>query len=680
MPDLFFTQKMLPYFSEIDPKHIPEQIQTLLATNRAEIAKLLAQPGPLTWENLLEPIEDLQDNLNKNWSPINHLHSVTETEALRKAYNDILPALTEYGTELSQNTKLYEATKQIATSAAFAHLHPAQQKTIENDLRDFKLAGVQLPPDKKARLAELQQQLSAASTKFSENILDATQGWHLHVTDEKELAGLPEQSLQLAKEQAEQRGLNGYVLTLDHASYLPALQFLHNRTIRKTIYEAHCTRASECGPNAHKWDNTAVMETILKIRHEIANLIGYKNYAEYSLATKMAHSPQEVLAFLHDLVRRSKPMAETELQAVTTLASADGITSFEIWDLPYYSEKLRLAEFDFSQEDLRPYFPAEQVLQGMFAFVNKLYGITIRKQADINVWHPDAAFFNVYDAQGNLRGGFYTDLYARQHKREGAWMDDCRIRRRKQNGDIQHPVAYLTCNFMPPVNNQPALLTHDDVLTLFHEFGHCLHHLLTLVDYPSVAGINGVPWDAVEFPSQFMENFCWEKESLALIAAHYQTKAPLPDDLHKKMIRAKNFQTAMHMLRQLEFALFDLRLHTEYDPNKPHSQIQEILNEVRKEVSVVPTPAYNRFQHSFSHIFAGGYAAGYYSYKWAEVLSADAYSMFIENGILDKTTGQSFMQNILEIGGVREPMDSFVAFRGRKPQIDALLRLSGITL
>lgn len=678
MTQTTFSQKALPLFNQIDPNTIEKQISEKLTANRENLSSLLSQPN-YSWDNLMLPLENMSDELHKLWSPISHLHGVMESEALRKAYNETLPLITSYHTELSQNKKLSEAISSIAKSPEFATLNPAQQKIIENDMRDFKLSGIDLPEEKKKRVADLQLQLSQLMTKFSENILDATQGWSLHLVDEKQLEGLPEQSLHLAKETAKQRGLEGYVITLDYPSYSAAIKFLRDRELRKTLYYAYSTRASDQGPNAHKWDNTQIIEDILKTRTEIAKLVGFNNYAEYSLATKMAKKPDDVLHFLQDLLVKSKPIAQRELKDIEEFArTLDGLDHLEVWDIPYYSEKYFETTFHFSPEELRKYFPVQTALNGMFALINKLYGITIKKQSNIETWHPHAEFFCIYDDRNELRGGFYIDLYARQHKRDGAWMDDCRARFRLNDQEIQYPVAYLTCNFMPPVENQPTLLTHDDVLTLFHEFGHCLHHMLTQVDYPSVAGINGVAWDAVEFPSQFLENFCWEKESLAYIAAHHETGELLPDDLYQKMIKAKNFQTGLQMIRQLEFSLFDFRLHLEYDSNIARFT-QPLLNQIRNTTNIIPMPEFNRFQDSFSHIFAGSYAAGYYSYKWAEVLSADAYSKFEENGIFDRTTGLSFMQNILEVGGVRDAMFSFIAFRGREPKIDALLRHNGIT-
>ncbi|HEX4045150.1 MAG TPA: M3 family metallopeptidase [Gammaproteobacteria bacterium] len=676
MSTSFFAGGPLPQFSAIQPATIPANVGQLLEENKIKLAQLLAQPV-YTWDNLMFPLEEMGDALGKTWSPISHLRAVMESDALRQAYHDTLPLLIAYHTAVAQNEQLFQAMMALMTSPAFASYNPAQKKILENEIRDFKLAGVHLSAEKKNRMAALQTQLSQLTTKFSENVLDATHAWTLHITDANQLAGLPAQAMQLTLENAKQHGLEGYLLTLDYPTYAAGIKFLHDRELRKTLYTAYCTRASDQGPNAGKWDNSAVMADILRLRHEMAQLVGFNNFAEYSLATKMAHSPEQVLDFLNDLLIKTKPIAAAEQAALVEFAQADGIQDFAAWDVAYYSEKLQETQFKFSQEDVRPYFPVDKVLNGLFEIVNKLYGLTIQEEKNIDVWHPQVRFFSLLDESGQIRGGFYVDLYARPHKRDGAWMDDCRARRLTQAGVLQCPVAFLTCNFMPPVEGQPALLTHDDVLTVFHEFGHCLHHLLTKVDYPAVGGISGVPWDAVEFPSQFLENYCWEKASLDLLAAHYQTGAPLPGELYEKMWAAKNFQAGLQMIRQLEFSLFDFRLHLDYDPQKK-AQIQSLLNEIRQQTSVLPMPDFNRFQHSFSHIFAGGYAAGYYSYKWAEVLSADAYAKFLEKGIFDQATGRSFMRNILETGGVRDPMVSFVAFRGREPTIDALLQQSGI--
>lgn len=676
--DYFSQKNVLPRFSEIRPTDVVDMVREMLAQNNDLIKQLLSQKPPLTWENFLQPLEAMNESLNKAWSPIAHLHAVLETEALRKAYHEALALITAYHTQLSQHVGLYKAMEGLAQSDRFAGYTKAQRKAIENHLRDFKLSGVHLSEDKKSRLQDLQQEHSKLMTQFSENVLDATQGFVLIVTDENQLAGLPSHARQLAEDHAKKRGVTGHVFTLDFPSYYSGVRFLRDRGLRRQLYEAYVTRASDLGPCANKWDNTMVMERLVALRHKIAQLVGFSDYATYSLATKMAKTPDEVLGFLNDLLVQSKPIAEKEHQALVELAKSDGV-ELAAWDLSYYTEKLQEKTYQFSQEDLRPYFPCEKVLSGLFALSNRLYGLVLREEREIDVWHPDVRFFSVYDKDQALRGGFYLDLYARAHKRDGAWMDDCRVRY-LQNGQVQHPVAYLTCNFMPPVPGLPGLLTHDDVLTLFHEFGHCLHHLLTQVDCPSVAGINGVPWDAVEFPSQFMENFCWEKEMLALLSEHYQTGEPLPDALYQKMMAAKHFQTGLQMVRQIEFALFDFRLHLEFRPQASQVKpfVQSVLDKVRELTAMMPVPAFNRFQHSFSHIFAGGYAAGYYSYKWAEVLSADAYGMFEQNGIFDRETGLSFMRNILEVGGVPDPMDAFVAFRGRKPMRDALLVQCGI--
>ena len=624
------------------------------------------------------PLEEMDDALSHFWAPISHLHAVAESEALRTAYNACLPFLTEYHTELMQNEMLFKAIQSIADAPEYAGFNPAQRKVIDNALRDFKLAGVHLPPATKARFAELQKQASKLSCLFSENILDATGAWTLHVTDPDALLGLPETALNLAKQTARHKNLEGWVLTLDTSAYSTVMKNLAHRELRWLIYEAYVTRASDQGPNAKQWDNTLIMEDILKTRHEIANLVGFNNYAQYSLATKMAATPERVLQFLQHLITQSKRAARNELADLTEFArEVDGIEQLEAWDLPYYSEKLRQTKLALAEDDLRPYFPITKVLQGMFTVVNKLYGVKIVERLGVDIWHPHVQFFEVYDENDELRGYFYTDLYARPHKRDGAWMDECQSRRRLADGSVQIPIAFLTCNFMRPLDNQVGLLAHEDVQTLFHEFGHCLHHLMTQVDYIPVAGINGVPWDAVEFPSQFFEHWCWEKEVLALISAHKDTGEPLPDILYNKLISAKNFQPGMHMLRQLEFALFDFRLHLNYDPSKA-LQVQETLDQVREEASVIKLPTFHRFQHSFSHIFSGGYAAGYYSYKWAEVLSSDAYAPFKEKGIFDEETGRAFLKNILEQGGVYDPMVLYVAFRGQEPTVDALLKESGL--
>lgn len=677
MENPLLSPSILPSFSSILPEHIEPALKHVISQNRTQLSELLAQTVPFTWDNLMAPLEEMSDRLSKMWSPVSHLHAVMETEALRAAYNTCLPLLTEYHTELMQNEFLYRAIKSIADSSEYKKLDAAQRKAIDNEIRDFHLSGVNLPPQDKAHLGELKKQLSKLSTQFAENILDATHAWTLHITERDALKGLTQEALDLAEQTAKQQDKSGWLFTLEYPSYITVMKYLDNRELRWLMYEAYVTRASDQGPQAGRWDNSSVMADILKTRHEMANILGFKNFAEYSLATKMAETPQRVLGFLNDLVERSKAFAQQDMNELAAFAKKEGITHLEAWDYAYYTEKLQQSKYALSQEDVRPYFPVQKVLQGMFTVVNKLYGLKIIPRLDIDVWHPQVQFFEIYDEENHLRGSFYTDLYARPHKRDGAWMDECRARRRLSDGTIQYPVAFLTCNFNRPLGNNPALLTHDEVQTLFHEFGHCLHHILTQVNYLSVSGLNGVAWDAVEFPSQFFEFWTWEKESLALISGRYETGEPMPDALYNKLVATKNFQSGMQMLRQLEFAIFDFRIHLEYDL-KQGDRIQEILNQVREQIAVVKVPSFNRFQHSFSHIFAGGYAAGYYSYKWAEVLSSDAFSKFEEHGIFDQTTGREFLRHILECGGTREPMELFIAFRGREPSIDPLLRHSGL--
>jgi oligopeptidase A len=670
----------LPPFSKIKPEHVEPAVDALLASNRQLVEQLIRDVSKPTWDNFIQPIEEADDRLNRAWAPVSHMNSVVNSDALRKAYNACLPKLSDYATEMGQNEKLYQAFYTIKhDAAAFQALTPAQQKIIDNALRDFHLSGFDLPAAKKQRYKEIQQRLSQLQTRFEENVLDATQAWDRHISDEAQLAGLPESARGMAKQAAEQKQTDGWLFTLDFPSYYAVLTYADDRDLRHAMYQAYVTRASDQGPNAGEFDNTAAMEEILALRHEAAQLLGFKNYAERSLAKKMAQTPQQVLDFLYDLAEHSRSVAQRDLNELREYAQQQhGIDQLEAWDIAYYSEKLREHTYAINQEQLKPYFPETRVVPGMFEVVKRLYGIDIVQNSAVDTWHPDVRFYEIFDHAGRLRGQFYLDLYARANKRGGAWMDDCIGRNRYHDGMLSTPVAFLTCNLSPPIGEQPALFTHDEVTTLFHEFGHGLHHMLTQVDYIGVSGINGVAWDAVELPSQFMENWCWEKEALDLITGHYQTGAPLPQDLFDKMLAAKNFQSGMFMVRQLEFALFDFRLHAEYDPAQG-ARVQQILDEVRQQVAVIVPPSFNRFQHSFTHIFAGGYAAGYYSYKWAEVLSADAFAKFEEHGIFDPVTGQEFLHHILEQGGSREPMELFVAFRGREPHIDALLRHSGIT-
>lgn len=677
MTNPLLAEFSLPQFSKIKPEHIQPAVEQAIADCKATIAKVLAENTEFTWQNFIEPIEQVDDVLGKLWSPVSHLNSVMNSDELRQAYEACLPLLSEYGTFVGQHQGLFDAYTKLHQSEHFKTLDKAQQKVITNALRDFKLSGIDLPDNKKQRYGEIVTRLSELSSQFSNNLLDATHAFTVHITDESELAGLPESALAAAQALAQAKELNDYLFTLDFPSYLPVMQYCDNRELREKMYSAYVTRASELGPNAGEFDNSAIIDEILALRHEIAQLLGFDTYADKSLATKMAQTRDQVLQFLQDLADKSKNQGEQDYQEVKAFAAELGQTELKAWDLGYYSEKLKQAKYAISDEELRPYFPEHKVVNGLFEVVHRLYGLTIKARAGIDVWHKDVTFYDVYDKNDNLRGSFYLDLYARENKRGGAWMDDCIGRRQLADGSIQLPVAYLTCNFNRPVGDKPALFTHDEVITLFHEFGHGLHHMLTQIDAGSVSGINGVPWDAVELPSQFLENWCWQPEALAFISGHYETDEPLPQSLLDKMLAAKNFQSAMQMLRQLEFSLFDFILHANFDP-EGESQVQQVLDQVRKQYAVVEAPAFNRFQHSFGHIFAGGYAAGYYSYKWAEVLSADAFSRFEEEGIFNPETGYSFLTNVLEQGGSDEPHILFEAFRGRAPSIDALLRHSGI--
>jgi len=667
----------LPHFPQIRPEHVEPAIDAILAESRARIQCVLAANDTYTWDNLIQPLEDVGERLNRAWSPVSHMNSVVNSDESRAAYNACLPKLSDYATEMGQNERLYQAYKSIANGAEYPKLDVAQKKIIDNALRDFHLSGVALPAQDKERYKTIMQELSALTSKFEENLLDATHAWQKVIENEAALAGLPDSAKAAARQSAVAAEKSGWLFTLEFPSYFPVITYADDRELRREMYEAYVTRASDAGPYAGQWDNTDIMEKILKLRHEVACLLGFANYAERSIATKMAASTQQVLDFLHDLAKRSLSIARKDVQEVRDFARIHyGMSNLESWDIPYYSEKLSEHTYAISQEELKPYFPEQRVLSGMFAVVQRLYGLEIQAIQGVETWHSDVRFFEIKDGQGAVRGQFYLDLYARPHKRGGAWMDECLTRKHTAQG-IQTPVAYLTCNFSSPIGVDPALFTHDEVQTLFHEFGHGLHHMLTRVDYPSVAGISGVAWDAVELPSQFMENWCWEREALDLISGHYKTGEPLPPALFDKMLAAKNFQSGMQMARQLEFSIFDFRMHLEYDPAKG-GRIYQILDEVRKEVAVMNPPSFNRFPHSFSHIFAGGYAAGYYSYKWAEVLSSDAFSKFEENGIFDRKTGLEFMSAILEQGGSREPMELFIEFRGREPTIDALLRHTGM--
>ncbi|MCC6134964.1 MAG: oligopeptidase A [Candidatus Contendobacter sp.] len=677
MTNPLLTAIDLPSFAAIQPEHVEPAIDHLLTANRAAIEQLLAASAEPTWDMLIQPLEELDDRLNRAWSPVSHLNAVQDSPTLRAAYNACLPKLSAYHTELGQHQGLYQAYQRIANGPEYARLDAAQRKVIDDALRDFRLSGIALPPEQRARYKGIQQELASLSAKFSENTLDATQAWNKHLTDEAQLAGLPESARALACQTAEQRGLGGWLLTLELPSYLPVLNYADDRELRRELYSAYCTRASDQGPNAGQWDNGPVIEQILALRHELAQLLGFRDYCEDSLATKMADSPDRVLDFLNDLARRAKSQAQREFAELQAFAREQfSAPALEAWDIGYYAEKLRLHRYQLSQEEVRPYFPITRVLPGLFTVAERLFGVTIRTLEGVETWHPDVQVYEIVDAAGVQRGRFYLDLYARPHKRGGAWMNGCLARRRLGDA-VRTPAAYLVCNFSPPVGHDPALLTHSEVVTMFHEFGHGLHHLLTTVDYLPVTGIHGVEWDAVELPSQFLENWCWSREALAGLTGHYQTGKSLPDELYQRMLAAKHFQAGILMVRQLEFSLFDFRLHRDYDPARG-GRVREVLDTVRQQVAVIFPPDWNRFPNAFTHIFSGGYAAGYYSYKWAEVLAADAFSAFEENGIFDAATGARFRENILEVGGSRPALASFVAFRGREPQIEPLLRLSGI--
>lgn len=687
---------LLPPFAHIEPNHIEPAIDYILDSNRKqllELLELLELGEGFSWNNFVQPLEEMSDRLQRVWSPVSHMNSVVNSDELREAYNKCLPKLSDYSTELGQNEKLFQAYQSIANSPSFSKLDIAQQKIINNELRDFHLSGVDLAADKKQRFKEIKQQLSKLKTQFEENILDATHAWHKQIEDENNLSGLPEFAIAMSKQAAEQKKLSGWVFTLDAPSYMAVMMYADDRNLREEMYRAFVTRASEKGVSldengkqnndAAQWDNSKIMQELLALRHELATLLSFNNYAELSLATKMAESTDDVFDFLNQLAEKVHAVANQEYKELKNFVKSKyGIEQLEAWDIMYYSEKLRQKTYAISQEELKPYFPEQRVVDGMFAVVNKIYGINIQEIKGIETWHEDVRFFEIRDIDNNVRGQFYLDLYTRKKKRGGAWMDDCQGRVVHQNGNLQIPVAYLTCNLTPPIGDEPALFTHQEVITLFHEFGHGLHHMLTQVNYLSVSGINGVAWDAVELPSQFLENWCWEREALDLIAAHYQTNEPMPIELFERMHAAKNFQSSMIMVRQLEFSLFDFKIHAEYQTSKFKTakglDIQAVLDEVRSQVAVIIPPEFNRFQHGFSHIFAGGYSAGYYSYKWAEVLSADAFAKFEEKGIFDRQTGLEFLQSVLEQGGSKEPIELFKAFRGREPQIEALLRHSGI--
>lgn len=665
----------LPKFSQIQPEHVVPAIEQLIQQCRDTIEQVSQIDTP-TWENFYLPQAITGDKLSRAWSPVGHLNSVKNSSELREAYQACLPMLSEYSTWVGQHQGLYQGYVKLKNSPEFATYSLAQKKAIENSLRDFELSGISLPADKQKRYGEISARLSELSSQFSNNVLDATMGWDIVIEDNADLKGLPESALEGAKLSAQSKEKSGYRFTLEFPSYLPVMTYCENRELRQKMYEAYNTRASDQGPNAGKWDNSAIMAETLELRLELAKLLCFESYAELSLATKMAENPTQVVDFLEGLANRSKEQGKKELAELKAFAKESyGVSELQPWDIAFYSEKQKQALYAINDEELRPYFPEERVLSGLFELVKRIFGMRVEEQKEFDSYHENVRFFNIFDETGRLRGSFYLDLYARENKRGGAWMDDCINQKRLADGSLQKPVAYLTCNFNKPIGDKPALFTHDEVTTLFHEFGHGIHHMLTEIDVGDVSGINGVPWDAVELPSQFLENWCWEEDALAFISGHYQTGEPLPKEKLTQLLKAKNFQAAMFVLRQLEFGLFDFRLHM----SEPKENIVlDTLKAVKAQVAVVELPTFVRTPHSFSHIFAGGYAAGYYSYLWAEVLSADAFARFEEEGIFNREVGQSFLDNILTRGGSEEPMVLFERFRGRKPTLDALLRHKGI--
>ena len=671
----------LPRFDAIQPAHVEPAVRSLLEALRATVERLQHDPAAPTWDNFVEPMENDSERLGRAWGVAAHMHSVMDTPEWREAYNVMLPEVTRFYAELGQNLKLFEKYKAIANGPEYAALSPARRRIIDNELRGFRLSGAELPDDQKPRFQAIQEEMASLGAKFSENLLDATNAFSHVVPLESELAGLPTDDIAAAREAAEKAGIEGWKFSLRMPSYLPVMQYADNRALRETLYRAYATRAAEIdnGYSKPEWNNGPLISQILALRAEEARMLGYRHFADVSLVPKMAESTEQVLGFLRELAVKAKPFAERDLAELKAFAKDElGLDPLEPWDVAYASEKLRVARYAFSEQEVKEYLPEPKVLQGLFGVVEKLYQVAIKPDTG-PVWHPDVRFFRI-ERDGQLIGQFYLDLYARDTKKGGAWMDSAITRRRIPSG-IETPVAYLVCNFSGPVGGKPATFSHDDVITLFHETGHGLHHLLTRVDDLAVSGIHGVEWDAVELPSQFMENFCWEWDVVREMTAHADTGAPLPKALFDKMLAAKNFQSGMGTVRQLEFSLFDLLLHMDFDPANQH--VMDLLAEVRKEVAVMVPPAWHRFPNSFSHIFAGGYAAGYYSYKWAEVLSADAFAAFEENGrpkgsVLDAETGARFWNEILAVGGSRPALESFKAFRGREPQVDALLRHSGM--
>ncbi len=678
MTNPLLSEFSLPPFSSIRPADIVPAVTALLEKCRQSVEEIVAQSAPFRWETLCQPLAESDNHLARVWSTVTHLNAVNNSPELRAAYEQCLPLLSEYSTWVGQHAALYQAYLSLKNSGAFAALDTPQRTSVENALRDFRLSGIALAHEQQKRYGVIAARLSELASTYSNNVLDSTMGWSKLVEDVDQLRGLPESVLDAARERAKNRKLDGWLLTLDMPAYLPVITWADDAALRQEIWRAFATLASDEGPHAGRWDNSDIMEEILALRHELAQLLDFASYADHSLITKMAEHPQQVLDFLYDLARRAHPQAEQELAQLRAFAREyHHVDELNVWDIPYYAEKQKQHLFSINDEQLRPYFPEQRVLDGLFEVVRRIYGITARERSDVDSWHEDVRFFDLFDENDVLRGSFYLDLYARENKRAGAWMGDC-MQSLRINGRLQKPVAYLVCNFNRPAGDKPALFTHKEVTTLFHEFGHGLHHMLTRIETAGVAGISGVPWDAVELPSQFMENWCWEPQALALISGHYQTHEPLPQHLLNNLLQAKNYQAALFILRQLEFGLFDFRLHSAYNPVQG-AQILPTLHEIKKQVAVISTPSWARSPHSFSHIFAGGYAAGYYSYLWADVLAADAFSRFEEEGIFNPDTGRDFLENILSRGGAEEPMVLFKRFRGREPRPDAMLRDYGIT-
>jgi len=667
----------LPAFSAIRPEHVEPAIDALIAEQRVAIQRIAAPDGVRDFEHVMLTQERLDQTMARAWAPVSHLHSVADSEALRKVHGAAEEKLTDHGIEVGQNRDLYAAVQAVADRSDFAALPVAGRAAVEHALRDFRLSGVALEEPARSRFREIGVELSKLTTEFSNAVLDASEAWHKHITDERDLAGIPASGRAVLREYAREEKLDGFLVTLKQPSVQAVLTYAENRDLREAVYYAYQTRASDQGPDKGKFDNSARFEKIVALRHEAAQLLGYANAAEESLATKMATSPGSVLSFLRDLATRAKPVAREELDELRRFATGElKIDNLEPWDVAFAAERLRQQRYAIDEEQIKPYFPASAAIEGLFMVVERLYGVRFAPRDDVDTWHKDVKYYDLKNADGTIFAGAYLDLYARSGKRGGAWMDVCASRFR--DGDhLQLPIAFLTCNFPPPTDGAPALLTHDDVLTLFHEFGHGLHHMLTEVDIPSVGGIDGVEWDAVELPSQFMENFAWDREALRSFARHYETGEPLPDDLYQRMLDARHFHAGLFLVRQLEFALFDFRLHLEYDPSLGARPL-DVLEEVRREVAVLHPPAWQRFPHAFTHIFAGGYSAGYYSYLWAEVLSADAFEAFEEAGVLDRATGERFRREVLAVGATRPALESFEAFRGREPRPDALLKSYGL--